>query len=650
MSIEKFSQIQAIEGLQIIPVDGNKVPLAKDWQKTKTIYDLSKFQKLGGIGLATGSISGNIEVIDIDQKYSLDGKLFESYKSLIAKTSKSLLSKLVVNRTRSGGYHFIYRCPLIEGNVKLARRFTTSEEMAANPHDKVRVLIETRGEGGQIVIPPTDGYEIVYGSLSDIKTITEEERDILFSCARQLNEYVILEPNTPRELKQQPTGGAGLSPGDDYNERGDVLQLLESHGWSIVGRSGQKTLLKRPGDSHAATSGNYDNEFGWFSVFTTSTIFEPEKAYRPWHVYTWLECNGDYAEAARKLSAMGYGEVKKEPSEPSVKTSYTKLEGRTPIDTETLSFLAKEDDIDRYFDSVVKGTFKKGLTTGFPKLDEYFVFKQGNLVIVNGHANVGKTVVLWYLAMLTAIQHKWKWVMLCSENSAGGMRTKMVEFYWNCQIKQLSPEQRKEAYDFVKEHFFIIDNTESYNYEQVLQMFSAVHAKHNVQSVLIDTYNSLDVPAKDAYQYHYSALNSFRYWAKANKVSVYVNAHPGTGAMRAKDPDGFPMAPLMADTEQGSMFAAKADDFLTIHRKPNHEVDWRKTEIHVRKIKEVETGGRPSPFREPFVFEMHDGCGFATPDGFNPIAKMRVMASAPKEESKSVLFNKSGFDFDEAPF
>ena len=103
MSIEKFGQIQAIEGLQIIPVDGNKVPLAKDWQKTKTIYDLSKFPKLGGIGLATGSISGNVEVIDIDQKYSLDGKLFESYKSLIAKASKSLLSKLVVNRTRSGG-------------------------------------------------------------------------------------------------------------------------------------------------------------------------------------------------------------------------------------------------------------------------------------------------------------------------------------------------------------------------------------------------------------------------------------------------------------------------------------------------------------------------------------------------------------------
>jgi len=135
MEITKFIEVQAIEGLQIIPVDVNKVPLAKDWQKVQTRYDLSRFPKLGGIGLATGSISGNIEVIDIDQKYSLDGKLFDDYKALIAKSSKALLAKLVVSRTRSGGYHFIYRCSVIEGNVKLARRFTTEAEMAANSHD-----------------------------------------------------------------------------------------------------------------------------------------------------------------------------------------------------------------------------------------------------------------------------------------------------------------------------------------------------------------------------------------------------------------------------------------------------------------------------------------------------------------------------------
>ena len=650
MDIKKFSEVQAIEGLQIIPVDGNKVPLAKDWQKIQTIYDLSRFPKLGGIGLATGSISGNVEVIDIDTKYSLDGKLFDDYKTLIAKSSKSLLSKLVVSRTRSGGYHFIYRCSVIEGNIKLARRFTTAEEMATNSHDKVRVLIETRGEGGQIVIPPTEDYEIIYGSLSDIKTISVEERDLLFSCARQLNQYFLVEPPVPRSPKPLPSAGMGLSPGDDYNNRGDVLQLLESHGWTIVGQSGSKINLKRPGDTNAATSGNYDEEKGWFSVFTTSTIFEPEKAYRPWHIFTWLECDGDYVEAARKLGAMGYGEKKPDSLKPFVKPSFTQSEARKPIDTETLSFLSKEEDIDNYFQSVVDGSFKMGLSTGFPELDKYFLFKQGNLVIVNGHANVGKTVVLWYLAMLTAIQHKWKWVMLCSENSAGGMRTKMVEYYWSRPIRYQSPAQRKEAYDFVKNHFFIIDNTESYNHTQVLEMFSAVHAKHNVQSVLVDTYNSLDVPSKEAYQYHYSTLNAFRYWAKANKVSVYVNAHPGTGAMRMKDADGFPLAPLMADTEQGSMFAAKADDFLTIHRRPNHTEKWKDTEIHVRKIKETETGGRPSPFEEPFVFQMNDGCGFATLQGFNPIAKMRNTSPIPKEEPKSILTTKSGFNFDEAPF
>lgn len=649
MDFNAFTAIQNIPGLQIIPVDAKKVPLAKDWQKVQTRYDLARFPKLGGIGLATGSISGNVEVIDIDQKYSLDGKLFEGYKNLIAKNNKSLLSKLVVNRTRSGGYHFIYRCPVIEGNVKLARRFTTPTEQAANAHDKVRVLIETRGEGGQIVIPPTEGYETIFGSLTEINTITVEERDLLFSCARQLNEYFLVETATAPEPKVIPTSTA-LSPGDDYNNRGDVLSLLQSHGWTIVGKVGKKVNLRRPGDTQASTSGNWDEERGWMTVFTTSTIFEPEKAYRPWHIYAWLECNGDYTEAAKQLSAKGYGEKRAVQVAPSVSTTETITEVRKTIDTENLSFLADENEIEKYWKSVVDGTFEQGLSTGFPQLDKYFLFKKGNLVIVNGHANVGKTVVLWYLAMLSALLHKWKWVMLCSENSAGGMRVKLMEYYWNRNLKMQTKAQQKEAYDFIKNHFFIIDNTESYNYQEVLEMFSAVHAKHNVQSVLIDTYNSLEVPAKDAYQYHYNTLNALRYWAKANKVSVYVNAHPGTAAMRAKDTDGHPAAPLMADTEQGSMFAAKADDFLTIHRKPNHDTLWRHTHIHIRKIKEMETGGRPSPFEEPFTFIMQNGCGFESTSGFNPIENLRRPSFAKQEPILPIAEPQQGMSYDEAPF
>jgi hypothetical protein len=56
-----------------------------------------------------------------------------------------------------------YRCDVIEGNQKLAQRPATAEEVKENPNEKVLVLIETRGEGGYVVAPPTDGYKLSAG-------------------------------------------------------------------------------------------------------------------------------------------------------------------------------------------------------------------------------------------------------------------------------------------------------------------------------------------------------------------------------------------------------------------------------------------------------------------------------------------------------
>lgn len=637
--IESFRRVQEIDGIQIIPVDERKVPLASGWQKTVIRYDLSRFPRLGGIGLATGSISGNIEVIDIDQKYSLDGLLFDKYKRLVASNNFPLLKRLCVAQTRSGGFHIIYRCSHVERSVKLAQRHTTDEERSANPADRVRVLIETRGEGGQIVVAPTPGYRFLSGDLSSIPTIEPEEREVLISCARMLNEYFVEQPKP--YVESHKTTGEGLSPGDDYNQRGDVVALLEHHGWTRVQHVNNRMYLRRPGQTTALTSGNFDYDVRWFSVFTTSTIFEPEKAYKPWHVFAMLECNGDYGLAARKLYDMGYGDRGKPSQQPVLPQ---KSEPQIPKEViDNLSFLTSRDDISAYLRSVRDGSFKMGLTTGYSKFDEHFRFKQGNLVIVNGHANVGKTVILWYLALLSSLYHGWKWAMLCNENSAGGMFRKMIEFYCRKPMKMVSEKEYAEAFDFIHEHFFFIRNDESYNYEQVLEMLTALKARKNINSSLVDTYNSLEVPAKDAYQHHYNTLNAFRYWTKKESCGLYVNAHPGTQSMRMRDENGHVKAPMMADTEQGTMFAAKADDFITIHRKVQDSTEWRKTEIHVRKIKETETGGRPTGLTEPFVIEMNDGCRFVDADGNDAVAlwhmsRVHTETNLPDFENGTVPF------------
>ena len=55
------------------------------------------------------------------------------------------------------------------------------------------------------------------------------------------------------------------------------------------------------------------------------------------------------------------------------------------------------------------------------------------------------------------------------------------------------------------------------------------------------------------------------------------------------------------------MFVNRSVCFVTIHRKVQHPVpsDRKITEFHIRKVRDVETGGEPTPIEEPVRFEMN---------------------------------------------
>jgi hypothetical protein len=636
-----FSELNNLEGLQFIPVNDKKIPIVKNWQTLKVKHDLS----IGyGVGLVCGELSGGIEALDFDLKYDLTGKLFDKYKKLIASYSATLLNKMVVQKTKNNGYHLIYRCGKIEGNLKLANRHTTIEEKKAtydktymsellkegvtddaakktadkaSNNDKVRVLIESRGIGGQIVCFPTNGYELVYGDFYSISEISIEERDILISTARQFNEFIeeyVVPKNT--YIKKSK----GISSFEDYNQRGDVVKLLENNGWQIVGQKGQKTMFLRPGQTTAQSSGNFDHSKNWFSVFTTSSEFEPERAYMPYAVFAVLECNKDFKEASKKLYDLGYGDreevVKKESPQ-----STRQIPSRINSEDEDFSFLATGKDYDEYLHQVRTGTLKMGLTTGSPALDEHFLFKEGNLVMTNGIDNTGKSVFTWWLLLVAAMYHGWKGIIFSSENTLGSFMRKMIQFYWGKPLHgkfAMSESEYLIAKKFVEEHFSLIKAQEDlYNYKDIINMVKKARTKNKYNYGLIDPYNSLKIDLSgfsklSTHEYHYEAMSEIKAYGQQTKFGWFINHHAVTAAARLKDGDRkYPVAPQKADTEGGQKVPNKADDFLTIHRLTQHPTEWMVTELHVRKIKETDTGGRSTPFDIPVKFEMYKGgCAF----------------------------------------
>lgn len=628
-----FTDLNNIDGIQFMPVLKDKAAFIKEWQKNVKKYDYSNAQ---GCGIVCGSLSGNLEALDFDLKYDLTGKLMQSYIDAVNAINPNIFPKMTIQSTMSGGYHLIYRCSEIEGNLHLAHRPTTDldrqktyqktlsdPKKQANPknltpeafqqeliniaqrshdNDNSRVLIETRGQGGYIACYPMPGYQMVQGSWSTIQQITPEERNVLFEVAYGFNSFFKEAPVSTRVEPKKVT--KGLTPSEDYNERGDVVGLLESHGWTYVRKQGGKIIMRRPGETSTKTSGNYDEDKRWFSVFSTSTIFEAQKPYKPYAVFAMLECNGDYSQVTKKLAQMGYGD-------PLEKVAENRDYIPSIVDMNTdddLSFLADDEDTEDYIRKWRDGSFELGLTTGIPELDKYFRFKRGNLVIGNGLDNVGKSSMFWYLLLLSSILHGWKHIIFTSENSAGAFKKKIIEFYTGKPISSLTDAEYVEANVFFKKHFRFIKNGEKlYNFQDIINLTKKTLVNFKADTLLIDPYNSLKVESKQTYEYHYEVASKLKLFGEHEDLCIYLNAHVGTAAAKRKDSKGFTLAPGKEDTEMGVMFANKADDFLTFHRLTDHETEFMYMELHVRKIKETETGGRPTPKSKPILFRPISG-------------------------------------------
>jgi hypothetical protein len=634
-----YQDLYSIEGLQFVPVNEQKRPLLKDWQTSLEKHDLTKCY---GVGLVCGSPSGGVECVDVDCKYDITGKLFDNYKARIHAADQTLLKLLVVQKTKSGGYHLIYRCSVNSGNTKLANRYTTEEEKSATyeaaylvevnkgtedsiakkvaqkarDNDKVRVLLETRSQGGQFVIHPTPGYEFIYGDLCSISEITPEQREVLYTVAMSFSE-VVEEIKVPTRTNIHKT--IGLSVFDDYNQRGDVLGLLQNNGWKIVSQKGSKTHLLRPGQTTAATSGNFDHEKNWFSVFTTSTEFEPQHAYLPYAVYAVLECGKDFSLASKKLFELGYGEraeTKKEAPKPSTRI----IPSRVNVELKDKSLFATPADYDGYLQQVIDGTLQMGLTTGFPTLDEYFVWKEGNLVMVNGIDNVGKSEIVWYLFLLCAMYHGWRFIIFSSENSLGAFMRRMIQLYWGKPLHGHFAMNRDEyiiAKKFIEDHFTLIKAQEDlYNYKDIINLVKIARSEGDYKFGLIDPYNSLKIDLSgysklNTHEYHYEAISEIKSYGQQNNFGWAVTHHAVTAALRMRDSEKkYPVAPRKEDTEGGGKVPNKADDFITAHRLTQHPTEWMITELHVRKIKDTDTGGKPTPIDQPVKFERYKG-GYA---------------------------------------
>jgi Bifunctional DNA primase/polymerase, N-terminal len=308
-------------GLSTIPVraDGSKEPALCSWKEYQgrlpTKDELTKWfsgRSQLGIAVIGGSVSGNLEIIDIDSP-----PLIAEWLNLVEGQAPGLLTGLPQVKTPSGGLHVFYRCEKIAGNTKLAERKVQESKGARGAREregqwfKFKTTIETRGEGGYVITagsspdchPSGKPYVLLNGDLKAIPGITERAREVALICARAFNERVT-EVTGPRR-RQRGGPPTNLRPGDDFNQRGDACQTLEKHGWTYLGKGRRGQLWGRPGVDHTSATLFPDGSLYVFS--SNAHPFDHNRRYDKFSIYTLLEHGGDWEAAARDLAEQGYG-------------------------------------------------------------------------------------------------------------------------------------------------------------------------------------------------------------------------------------------------------------------------------------------------------------------------------------------------------
>ena len=271
------------------------------------------------------------------------------------------------------------------------------------------------------------------------------------------------------------------------------------------------------------------------------------------------------------------------------------------------------------------GRVKEGLKIGIPDIDEYLRYKQGNFNLLIGHANVGKTTVILYLFVIWALKHKKRFLIWSSENTPQSIQRKIVEFKMRKPITVAEDAEIEDAIKWSDSYFKIIDVEELYTYGELLQEAKEIKDAWDYDAILIDPYNSL-VKDKQLYkevgghEYDYQVSTEFRLFAKRNNITLFLNAHGVTEALRRLHPkgheyEGLPMPLNMASVEGGGKWGNRCDDLICIHRYTSHPTDWVFSNLYILKIKEMETGGRCTPFDEPIKLRMEkNNIGFTFMD------------------------------------
>ncbi len=575
-------------GLAVIPVNGKKP--AVDWKifqdRAATDAEVLGWGSPEGMGLVCGHVSGGLVCIDIDTKNDPTGTMAKEYFDLlISMGAEKLSAKCVAQKTPSGGYHLIFRCPEHhDGNQVFAKSDISK-----------KAVIETRAQGGQFVAFPSPGYSVISGSLENIQTLSLSEAELMFSAARAVDRSPLTNHADARPPSAFHASGE-LTPIDDYNAKTtlDGMQAeIEAAGFVQIRERGANIHYRRAGKTGRDTSATRHTELTKFYVFTTSTELEAGKAYSPAALVCYLHNNGDWSATAKALRAAGFGS-------PRAAKQAVPQQSAARAPSESSAVILAKDAIKQKILDLHRRPYDPGKSTGWVGVDKHLRVRKKRLNIITGAPGSGKSSFTNHLFMNLAFEVGWRVAIWSPESESPEDLAANL-----CEIRvgkpffgpgRMTENEAIKAAEEINEKFTFIDQEiTGVPFEDLLR--AAIEIKPDV--LLLDPWNRMTHARPEGMtetEYIGACLAKGAGFAKANNLSLWIVAHP---QKLRRDKEGNVMRPGLYDISGSANWANMADNALMLWR----DYDTGSTELEIIKVR-GKRDGEPGTVRLKFEKEI----------------------------------------------
>lgn len=251
--------------------------------------------------------------------------------------------------------------------------------------------------------------------------------------------------------------------------------------------------------------------------------------------------------------------------------------------------------------NLYRNGFEKLEGIGVDELDPYFKLKRGEISLLTGIGNYGKSSFLkWYLVMRILL-HKEKFALFAPEdNPAEEFYHDMVEIIlgMDCTPRNLNrPSENvySDTYDFISKHLFYVYPKEiAPSPDYIKERFLELIIKEKISGCIIDPFNQMSNDYNSSGgrtdKYLETFLSDCSRFAQNNDVYFLIVAHP---KLMKKDTTGSYPCPDVFDVADGAMWNNKMDNILVYHR-PDHQTNPNSNicELHTKKIRRQKTVGK----------------------------------------------------------